>query len=76
MPLRYSNEFRLKAVERKLAGERIKDLAVELGVANPTLDKWRRQALTRPPEIARSSRAMRPTAWPSHAEGSRTSKTS
>jgi transposase len=45
MPFRYSSEFRLKAVERMLAGERVKDLAAELGVANPTLSKWRRQAL-------------------------------
>ena len=45
MPFRYSSEFRQEAVTRMLAGERVKDLAVELGVANPTLYTWRRQAL-------------------------------
>jgi len=45
MPFRYSSEFRQEAVTRMLAGERVKDLAAELGVANPTLYKWRRQAL-------------------------------
>ena len=45
MPFRYSSEFRQKTIERMLAGERVKDLAAELGVANPTLYKWRRQAL-------------------------------
>ena len=45
MPFRYSSEFRQEATARMLAGERVKDLAAELGVANPTLYKWRRQAL-------------------------------
>ena len=45
MPFRYSSEFRHKAVERMLAGEAVKDLAAELGVSDPTLYKWRRQAL-------------------------------
>jgi transposase-like protein len=45
MPFRYSSEFRHKACERMLAGEDVKDLASELGVSNPTLYKWRRQAL-------------------------------
>jgi len=45
MPFRYSSEFRQKAIERMLAGEDVKKLAVELGVSNPTLYKWRRQAL-------------------------------
>jgi transposase-like protein len=45
MPFRYSSEFRHKAVERMLAGENVKELAAELGVSNPTLYKWRRQAL-------------------------------
>jgi transposase-like protein len=45
MPFRYSSEFRQKAIERMLAGEDVKKLAAELGVSNPTLYKWRRQAL-------------------------------
>jgi transposase-like protein len=45
MPFHYSSEFRQAAIERRLGGERVKDLAVELGVSNPTLYKWRRQAL-------------------------------
>jgi transposase-like protein len=45
MAFHYSSEFRQKATERMLAGERVKELAVELGVSNPTRYKWRRQAL-------------------------------
>jgi putative transposase len=45
MPFHYSSEFRHEAVARMLAGEPVKDLAAELGVSNPTLYKWRRQAL-------------------------------
>ena len=45
MPFRYSSEFRRQVVERMLAGEAVKELAVELSVSNPTLYKWRRQAL-------------------------------
>ncbi len=45
MPFRYSIEFRLRACERMLAGEPVKDLAVELSVSDATLYKWRRQAL-------------------------------
>jgi transposase-like protein len=45
MPFRYSSEFRREACERMLAGETVKDLAVELGVSDATLYKWRRQAL-------------------------------
>jgi transposase-like protein len=45
MPFRYASEFRRQVSERMLAGESVKDLAVELSVSNPTLYKWRRQAL-------------------------------
>ena len=45
MPFRYSSEFRREACERMLAGGAVKDLAVELGVSDATLYKWRRQAL-------------------------------
>lgn len=45
MPFHYSSEFRHTAIERMLAGERVKDLAVEIGVSDATLYKWRRQAL-------------------------------
>ena len=45
MPFRYSIEFRFRACERMLAGEPVKDLAVELSVSDATLYKWRRQAL-------------------------------
>ena len=46
MPFHYSSEFRHTAIERMLAGERVKDLAVEIGVSDATLYKWRRQALS------------------------------
>ena len=45
MPFHYSSEFRHTAIERMLAGERVKDLAAEIGVSDATLYKWRRQAL-------------------------------
>ena len=45
MPFRYSIEFRRRVCERMLAGEPVKDLAVELSVSDATLYKWRRQAL-------------------------------
>ena len=45
MPFRYSSEFRREACARMLAGEPVKELAVELKVADATLYKWRRQAL-------------------------------
>jgi transposase-like protein len=75
MPFRYSSEFRQEAIARMLAGERVKDLAVELGVANPTLYKWRRQALVDAGENP-DSRVIRPIVWPRPAGASRTSKTS
>lgn len=45
MSLHYPPEFRRGACERMLAGEAVKDLAVELGVGFGTLYRWRRQAL-------------------------------
>jgi transposase len=45
MPFRYASEFGLQVCARMVAGESVKDLAVELSVSNPTLYKWRRQAL-------------------------------
>ena len=45
MPKHYPAELRRQTCERMLAGERVKDLVAELGIANVTLYKWRRQAL-------------------------------
>jgi transposase-like protein len=45
MPRHYPDELRRKTCERMLAGETVKDLVAELGVAEATLYKWRRQAL-------------------------------
>ena len=45
MPFRYSSEFRRRACERMLAGDSVKNLAVELHLSDATLYKWRRQAL-------------------------------
>jgi len=44
MPKHYPAELRRQACERMLAGEAVKDLVAELGVAQVTLYKWRRQA--------------------------------
>jgi|SRR6516165_7653886 transposase-like protein len=45
MPRQYPAELRRKTCERMLAGEAVKDLSAELGIAGVTLYKWRRQAL-------------------------------
>ena len=45
MPRHYPAELRRRTCERMLAGEAVKDLEAELGIANGTLYKWRRQAL-------------------------------
>jgi transposase-like protein len=45
MPKRYPAELRRQTCERMLAGEAVKDLSAELGIAGVTLYKWRRQAL-------------------------------
>jgi transposase len=44
MPKHYPAELRRRTCERMLAGEAVKDLVVELGIADVTLYKWRRQA--------------------------------
>lgn len=44
MPRHYPAELRRRTCERMLAGEAIKDLAVELGISDHTLYRWRRQA--------------------------------
>jgi transposase-like protein len=45
MPKHYPAELRRRTCERMLAGEAVKDLVAELGIAQVTLYKWRRQAL-------------------------------
>src|ERR1700724_3331327 len=45
MPKHYPAELRRLTCERMLAGEAVKDLVAELGIAQVTLYKWRRQAL-------------------------------
>jgi transposase-like protein len=45
MPRHYPAELRRRTCERMLAGEAVKDLVAELGIADVTLYKWRRQAL-------------------------------
>ena len=45
MPRQYPAELRRQTCERMLAGEAVKDLTAELGIAGVTLYKWRRQAL-------------------------------
>jgi transposase-like protein len=45
MPFRYASEFRRAAIERMLAGEDVRALAVELTMSDATLYKRRRQAL-------------------------------
>ena len=45
MPRHYPHDLRRRTCDRMLAGEAVKDLVVELGIAEVTLYKWRRQAL-------------------------------
>ena len=45
MPKQDPAELRRRTCLRMLAGEAVKDLVVELGIAEVTLYKWRRQAL-------------------------------
>ena len=45
MPRHYPADLRRKTCERMLAGEAVKDLSAELGIADVTLSKWRLQAL-------------------------------
>ena len=45
MPKRYPPEFRRAACARLVAGEKVMALSKELGVSEPTLYSWKRQAL-------------------------------
>ena len=45
MAFTYSTPFREAACERMLAGERVEELAEELGVSAATLYRWKKQAL-------------------------------
>ena len=45
MPKRYPPEFRRAACARLVAGEKVVALSEELGVSEPTLYSWKRQAL-------------------------------
>jgi transposase len=45
MPFTYPTPFREAACERMLAGERVEELAEELGVSIATLHRWKTQAL-------------------------------
>ncbi len=45
MPRHYPAELRRQTCERMLAGEAVKDLVAELGIAEVTLSRWRRQSL-------------------------------
>jgi transposase len=45
MAFSYPTSFRLAACERMLAGERVEELAAELGIAAGTLYRWKAQAL-------------------------------
>lgn len=45
MPRHYPAEFRREVCERMLAGESVRALVDEVGVAQGTLYRWRRQAL-------------------------------
>ena len=45
MPFTYSSRFREAACKRMLAGERVEELAGELGVSLATLHRWKHQAL-------------------------------
>jgi transposase-like protein len=45
MPRHYPAELRRQTCERLLAGEKVTNLAVEIGVSEHTLYRWRRQAL-------------------------------
>jgi len=45
MPRHYPDELRRQTCERMLAGETVKDLVAELGIAEATLYRWQCQAL-------------------------------
>ena len=44
MPKKYAPKFRRETTERLLAGERVSDVSLELGVSHATLYLWRKQA--------------------------------
>jgi transposase-like protein len=75
MPRHYPAELRRQTCERMLAGEAVKDLTAELGIAGVTLYKWRRQALI---DAARGrvSRVTRPIHSPRPGAGSKRSSSS
>ena len=75
MPRHYPAELRRRTCERMLAGEAVKDLVVELGIAQVTLYKWRRQALI-DAGPTRERRATRLTRCAQLAGASRSSRTS
>jgi len=45
MPKRYARDFRRAVCARLVAGEKVSSLSKELGVSEPTLYHWKRQAL-------------------------------
>src|ERR1700683_3433967 len=45
MPKRYARDFRRAVCVRLVAGEKVSSLSKELGVSEPTLYHWKRQAL-------------------------------
>jgi transposase-like protein len=45
MPRQYAAALRRAISERMLAGEQVKDLSAEFGIAQKTLYRWRQQAL-------------------------------
>jgi transposase-like protein len=45
MPKRYAKEFRRAVCARLVAGEKVRDVSSDVGVAKATLYLWRRQAL-------------------------------
>src|ERR1700748_406453 len=45
MPKRYAPEFRRAVCARLVAGEKVSALCKEVGVSEPTLYAWKRQAL-------------------------------
>jgi len=70
MPFTYSTPFREAACQRMLAGERVEELAGELGVSLGTLYRWKHQALIdadrkpgvksfEPDELARARRRIK-----------------
>ena len=70
MAFRHATPFREEVCSRILAGERVEDLATELGVSVATLHRWKAQALFdagqkpgvksyEPDELARARRRIK-----------------